>query len=87
MFDTVRNKVIVTIAAAIITTSGYGALYLADNRYVQQKQWIAEKRQSEMREIQYKIDKLEWKAKNQPPLSAQEDWELRRLKTEMRELK
>ena len=85
MFDQARNKIIAVVLGAIVTTAGYGALYLADNRYVQQKQWIAEKRQSERREIQYRIDKLEWKKAN-ANLTSQEDWELRRLKTELREL-
>lgn len=86
MFDTIKNKIIGIAIAALISTTGYGALYLADNRYVQQKDWVQESRNAEQRRLQYRIDELEWQQENSQ-LSPKESWELKQLKTERERLK
>jgi hypothetical protein len=85
MFDTIKNKIIGIVIAALISTTGYGALYLADNRYVQQKDWVQESRNAEQRRLQYRIDELEWQQENSQ-LSPKESWELKQLKTEKERL-
>ena len=86
MIETLKNKVLVVVAAAVVSTTGYGALYLADSRYVLQRDHAAETRAREVRQIERMIDQLEWKEKNDPPLSGTEDWQLRRLKADLRKL-
>jgi hypothetical protein len=90
MFEQMKNTIIVSAIGIVITTAvattGYGALYLADNRYVQQKQWVQESRNAEYRRLQYRINELEWTRDN-GSLSAKEDWELKQLKSEQERLK
>ena len=86
MFNTIRNKLIAVALTALITTTGYGALYLADNRYVQQKDWVQESRNAEQRRLQYRIDELEWQYDN-ATLTPKESWELKQLKSELKRLK
>jgi len=91
MFNTIRNKLIAVAALIpLITTTGYGALYLADNRYdnryVQQKDWVQESRNAEHRRLQYRIDELEWQYDN-ATLTPKESWELKQLKSELKRLK
>ncbi len=86
MFNTIRNKLIAVALTALITTTGYGALYLADNRYVQQKDWVQESRNAEQRRLQYRIDELEWQYDN-ATLTPKESWELKQLRSELKRLK
>jgi hypothetical protein len=86
MFDTIKNKIIAVALTATFATTGYGALYLADNRYVQQKDWVQESRNAEQRQLQYRIDELEWQEDN-TTLTPKESWELKQLKSQLRRLK
>ncbi len=86
MFNTIRNKLIAVALTALITTTGYGALYLADNRYVQQKDWVQESRNAEQRRLLYRIDELEWQYDN-ATLTPKESWELKQLRSELKRLK
>lgn len=74
------------LISALLTAAAYGTLYLADSRYVKQDTWIAESRAMERRTLNRRIDELEFQ-QTQRNLDAKESWELRRLKTELRELK
>jgi hypothetical protein len=86
MFDTIKGKITTTVIAVFLSTTGYGALYLADNRYVQQKDWVQESRNAEQRRLQYRIDELEWQYEN-ATLTPKESWELKQLRSELKRLK
>jgi hypothetical protein len=82
----VKATILSLIAGAMFTGVGYGVLSLADGRYVRQDTWIAESRAQEKRHLHRRIDELEYQ-KEQRDLTAKEQWELRRLWSEMKELK
>lgn len=73
------------IVTALFTSAGYGALFLADGRYVRQDTWIAESRAQERRHLNRRIDELEYQGGHRN-LTSKERWELRRLQTEREEL-
>lgn len=79
------TKYLIAVSLVLIpialSASGYGVLLYADNRYVQQQQWIQENRATELRRIQYRIDELEWKIKK-GQAGDKDLWELKRLKSE-----
>lgn len=69
-----------------LSASGYGVMLAADIRYVQQRAWIQENRASDVRPLQYRLDELEFN-ETQRNLTPKEEWEKKRLKTEIREIK
>lgn len=81
-----KATIISLIVTGIFTAAGYGVLLAADGRYVTQDTWIAESRAHERRELLRRIDELEFE-KSARSLTPTEAWRLRRLKTELRELK
>lgn len=70
-----------------VTAAGYGLLYLADNRYLQQQVWVEEKRAGDRRELQRQIDRLEFIQDEERDLTKREKWELKRLESELEELR
>ena len=81
----VKEAIIGLIVTAVVTSSGYGAIYLADNRYLRQDTWVAENRRAQRESLQYQIDKLEF-LQEKGKISDIEKWELKRLKSQLREL-
>ena len=81
-----RAKILFLIVTGLFTAAGYGALYLADGRYVRQDTWVAESRAQERRYLHRRVDELEYQ-KEQRDLTSKEQWELRRLWTELKELR
>ena len=81
-----KQAIIGLVLTAMFTSAGYGALYLADGRYVRQEAWVQESRASERRNLNRRIDELEFQ-QSRRQLSDKEAWELRRLKTELQELR
>ena len=73
------------IAAAIgiaLTGSGYGGVWLADSRYVQNDAYRA----GEVRKLQYQIDELKW-TEEQRKLTQKESWQLKALQRQVEEAK
>lgn len=85
-----KTIIISIITAALLAASaaaGQGILYFADQRYIMQSAWVEEKRAEERRRIQYEIDELEYIQNNERPLTEREKWQLRRLRSQMNELR
>ncbi len=79
----VMTAVFLALIPIALSATGYGFMLAADSRYVQQKAWIQEGRSAEVRRLQYRLDELEY-TQTQRALVAKEQWELKRLQSEIR---
>ena len=82
MMNITTLSVWLAVATPVLGVGGYAAKYYADNEYVRQEVWVQENRRERKREIQYKIDELEY-IQTQRALTGKEQWQLQRLKSEL----
>ena len=75
-----KSSLIMLAITIALTSSGYGAVWLADNRYVQNDAYRA----GEARKLQYQIDELKWTAE-QRELTPKESWQLKALERQLKE--
>lgn len=85
------KAILITVLSAmllgLLAGAGKGALYFADHRYITQTSWVQEKRQDERRALQRRIDELEYIRDHEGGLTPRQEWQLRQLKSELRNLR
>lgn len=87
----IKATVVSAVITAAIGAGGYGAwegIKLAgDSRYIRQDVYRETVADSERRRLQRKIDELEFIQDNERQLTDREKWTLKRLKSDINQLK
>jgi len=82
----IKSIVLSSVVTAAVGAAGYGAwegmIIAADQRYIRQEAYIQDNRNREIRNLQYRADRLKFN-KSQRKLSPDEQWELQRLNSEI----
>jgi hypothetical protein len=87
----IKGAVMSALITAGVGAGGYaaweGMLLAGDNRYIRQDVYRETVNDSERRRIQREIDELEFIMENERQLTDREKWQLKRLKSDKREIK